>query len=78
MGTLHLQKKTKLYSYYPININVHVNTQSENILHTLHLHDIPLDAIFTFPSQALSSTTRIATGMTPPFIHTYTHTHPSH
>ena len=49
IATLHVQEKTKLYSYYFINNIIHVNTQSKNIHYKLHLHDILLDAMFALP-----------------------------
>ena len=77
IDTLHLQKKTKFYSYYPINNIVHMNTQSKNIHHTLHLHDIPLDANFTISSPALNITIGILTTL-PPHTHICTHTRTPH
>ena len=60
-GTLSLQTNTKCYSYYPIHNIGHVNMQNKKTHHTVHLYDILLNTITSFPSPALNSTIRIPT-----------------
>ena len=65
-GTLSLQTNTKCYSYYPIHNIGHVNMQNKKTHHTVHLYDILLNTITSFPSPALNSTIRIPTSRPPP------------
>ena len=49
IGTLLPKKGTEFYSCYPVDNNVHVNMQSKNIHHTLHLQGVPLNTVFALP-----------------------------